>query len=401
VLNLTGTVLHTNLGRAPLPQSAIAAMAAVAAGASNLEFDLAAGRRGDRDDHLADALVRLTGAEAATVVNNNAAAVLLTVNTLALRKEAIVSRGELIEIGGAFRLPDIMARAGARLREVGTTNRTHLKDYAAALSPRTGLVMKVHKSNYAIAGFTAEVGEAALADLAHGAGVPFAVDLGSGALVDLARYGLPREPTPAEMVAAGADVVTFSGDKLLGGPQCGLIVGRAAAIARIKANPLKRALRCDKLTLAALAAVLELHADPSRLAETLPTLRLLARPAGEIEGLARRLAPPLAAALAGTAEVAVVACESQIGSGARPLDRLASFGLAIAAPPGTRRREAAKVAARIAAALRALPLPVIGRIEANTVVLDLRCLEDGDLLAGQLAGLAARLAHPDGARPAS
>jgi L-seryl-tRNA(Ser) seleniumtransferase len=384
VFNLTGTVLHTNLGRALLPRSAAEAVAAVMVQASNLEFDLETGARGERDDHVEGLICRLTGAEAAVVVNNNAAAVLLVLNALAMRKEVVVSRGELVEIGGSFRVPDVMVRAGCRLREVGTTNRTHLRDYAEALGPRTGLVMKVHPSNYAIAGFTAVADPVALYALCRERGVPLADDLGSGSLVDLAAYGLPPEPT-IRAALERADVVTFSGDKLLGAVQCGIVAGRKDLIARVRKNPLKRALRVDKMTYAALEAVLRLYLHPERLRAELPTLRLLTRDRDSIAAQAERLAPAVAERLAGRAAVTVAECISQIGSGALPVETLPSAALVLA-PASAGSRGAGGRCRRLAEELRRLPVPVIGRISDEAVRLDLRTLEDE---AGFLDSLAA------------
>ncbi|MBM3491145.1 MAG: L-seryl-tRNA(Sec) selenium transferase [Alphaproteobacteria bacterium] len=384
VFNLSGTVLHTNLGRAPLAEAAIQA-AVGAAGAAALEYDLDNGRRGERDRAVADWLKRLTGADAAIVVNNNAAAVLLVLTALATRREVIVSRGELIEIGGAFRLPDIMAQAGCKLREVGTTNRTHARDYEAAIGPRSALLMKAHPSNYSIQGFTAEVAESELAALARRHDLPFYSDLGSGALIDLAVHGLPAEPTPQQMLAAGVDVVSFSADKLLGGPQAGLIVGRADLVGRIARHPLKRALRCDKLTLASLEATLALYAEPDLLRQRLPSLRLLTRPVSELSGLAERLLPALAMALGGGFVVTIEASKSQIGSGAQPVALLDSLALAVR-PAGRRGQRGLD---RLQTALRRLPVPVIGRLADGALMLDLRCLEDEAGFLAQLAALAA------------
>lgn len=387
VLNLTGTVIHTNLGRAWLADAALQQVLALTGSPNNLEFDLDTGSRGDRDDLIEGLLCELTGAEAATVVNNNAAAVLLGIAALARGREAIVSRGELVEIGGAFRMPDVMSAAGAMLVEVGTTNRTHPRDYEAAINPRTGLIVKVHTSNYAVQGFTASVDEATLAPIARAAGVPLMTDLGSGALVDLAQWGLPAEPLPQAMLAAGCDVVTFSGDKLLGGPQAGLIVGSKAAIDRIRKFPMKRALRLSKLPFAALEATLRLYQRPERLVQDLPTLRLLTRPQAQIAALAQSLRAEVAAAVAPRFTVETVALQSQIGSGSLPVERLPSAGLALTAVDGRGRS-----LERLATALRGLPRPVIGRIHDDRLLLDLRCLEEPALLTSQLAALREALA---------
>ncbi|HVV39626.1 MAG TPA: L-seryl-tRNA(Sec) selenium transferase [Nitrobacter sp.] len=384
VFNLTGTVLHTNLGRAILAEAAVEAATVAMREALALEFDLAQGQRGERDSLVRGLLCELTGAEDATIVNNNAAAVLLALNTLAKGKEAIVSRGELIEIGGAFRMPEIMARAGAKLVEVGTTNRTHEKDYAAAITPKTGLILKVHTSNYRIEGFTKSVPGKVISAMARASHVPLLSDLGSGTLVDLARYGLTHEQTVAEAVAEGADLVTFSGDKLLGGPQAGFIVGRRDLIARLNRNPMKRALRIDKIRLAAIEATLRLYRDPDRIAERLPTLRMMARPLADIEAAASRLKPVVAAAIGPGFHADVIACTSQIGSGSLPAEVIPSAGIALRAVDA---RGKGRALMALAAALRALDQPVIGRVENNALILDLRCLENEAAFVRNLAAL--------------
>ena len=380
VFNLSGTVLHTNLGRASLPEAALPAIMNVAGCPVNLEYDLSLGQRGDRDDHVADLICELSGAEAATVVNNNAAAVLLTLNTLANRAQVPVSRGELVEIGGSFRLPDIMQSSGCVLIEVGTTNRTHLQDYRNAINANTAMLLKVHTSNYRIQGFTHSVAEAQLAQLAHNHNLPFVIDLGSGNLLDLGSYGLPAEPTVKQTLGSGADLVTFSGDKLLGGPQCGIIAGRRELVKRLKHNPLKRALRVDKMSLAALVETLKLYRNPARLARQLPTLAALTRPPADILGQAKRLAPRLAQALAPRYEVAVKACRSQVGSGALPLETLPGYALEIRAKDGSD-----TAVRQLAAILRGLPIPVISRINKGACVLDLRCLDREDEFIEQLS----------------
>ena len=382
VFNLTGTVLHTNLGRALLPGTAVDAVMKVASQACNLEYNLDTGKRGDRDSHIEQLLGRLCDAEAATVVNNNAAAVLLALNTFAINRDVIVSRGELVEIGGAFRMPEIIKSAGCELVEVGTTNRTHLRDYANAIDANTALLLKVHTSNYRIEGFTSEVNETEMAELARENKITSMVDLGSGNLADFSGIGLAHETTIRETLDSGVDIVTFSGDKLLGGPQCGVIVGKKSVIDRIKSNPMKRALRTDKMTIAALYEVLRLYQDPGKVSQELPTLRLLGRKADEIQAQCLRILEPIKAVLEPRFSVRITQCQSQVGSGALPVETMPSFAIAVTSQDAND-----KHLRELACALRRLEKPVIGSLHNRELVLDLRCLEDEKTFVEQLSEL--------------
>ena len=368
LVNATGTVLHTNLGRALLPQAAIDAMTRVAGSATSLEFDLEQGGRGRREARIERQLVDLTGAEAATVVNNNAAAVLVALDTLAKGREVIVSRGELVEIGGSFRIPEILEKSGARLREIGTTNRTHPDDYERAIGPETGLLLKVHTSNYRIVGFAAQVELPELVAIGSRHHVPVMEDLGSGALVDLSAWGLPKEPVVADRVAMGADLVSFSGDKLLGGPQAGLIVGRRQWIEAIARNPLHRAVRCGKLTLAALEATLGLYQRSSDLARDIPTLAALTRSLDELERAGRAIVPVLSAALGEGFAVSLEAATAQIGSGALPTEEIPTKVVVVT--------HATLGAEAVARRFRQARPPIIGRINDGRFLLDLRSVTD-------------------------
>jgi L-seryl-tRNA(Ser) seleniumtransferase len=381
VVNATGVVLHTNLGRAILPETAVEAMAQAARSAVNLEFDLEGGGRGDRDALVESELCALTGAESATVVNNNAAAVLLVLTAIAEGREVIVSRGELIEIGGSFRLPDVMSRSGARLREVGTTNRTHPGDYESAIGPETALLLKVHPSNYRVVGFTSEVALEELVKIGRARGIPVMEDLGAGALVDMSAYGLPREPIVTERIAAGADLVSFSGDKLLGGPQAGIVVGKREMIAKLKANALKRALRCDKLTLAALSATLRLYLRSGNLAAEIPTLRFLTRTVAEMKQMAPRARDILIERLGGDFRCEIIESTSQIGSGALPTEELPTIAIRVTH---------AKISANsIADIFRRARPPIIGRIADDGFQLDLRTIDDPAMFAAAFPSIPA------------
>jgi L-seryl-tRNA(Ser) seleniumtransferase len=386
VLNATGVVLHTNLGRAPLAPSACDAIQSAARGYTNLEFDLASGSRGSRQAHVEGILCALTGAEAALVVNNNAAAVLLGINTLADGKEIVISRGELVEIGDSFRIPDVMVRAGGRLREVGTTNRTHLTDYEAAIGPETALVLRVHRSNFQVLGFTADVDVADLVALARRRDLPVMEDLGSGALLDLGPLGLRREPLASDGIKVGVDLVTFSGDKLLGGPQAGILVGRREILARVRRNPLARTVRIDKLCLAALGATLRLYLEPERALREIPILRMLSLPASAVGQRAEALASSLRAKMPALS-LAVEEETSEVGGGALPLQRIPTRILAL--------RPAGESAGSLEARLRRARPPVLVRIKDDRILLDLRTVEPADD-PSLLRALSLALAPPSG-----
>ncbi len=368
LINATGVIVHTNLGRSVLPAGAMRAILAAGEAYSNLEFDLESGRRGSRYSLVEELVCELTGAEAALVVNNNAAAVLLVLETLAAGREVIVSRGQLVEIGGSFRIPEVMAKSGAILREVGATNRTHLRDYEAAICEQTAMLLKVHTSNYRVIGFTAEVPLADLVALGQRHGLPVMEDLGSGCLFDVRPYGLAGEPTVQEVVAAGADVVTFSGDKLLGGPQAGIIVGRRRYVERIKRNPLNRALRIDKFTLAGLEQVFRLYLDSTVAVQEIPTLAMIAQPAAACRRRADRLVRRLRRPLAGHCRVDRVEVEARVGGGSLPEQSLASWAV--------RLRPSRLAVNAVEERLRRLPQPVVGRIEDQALLLDMRTVFD-------------------------
>jgi len=368
-INATGVVLHTNLGRALLCNDALDNITRVASGYSNLEFNIATGKRGIRYSAVEDLLCELTGAEAAMAVNNNAGAVLLCLDTLTANREVIVSRGELVEIGGSFRIPDVMAKSGSILREVGTTNRTHLKDYRAGITENTALLLKVHRSNYTIKGFTSSVLLDELVAIGRGKNIPVMEDLGSGTLVDLSRYGLGNEPTVSRAAASGADIVTFSGDKLLGGPQAGIILGSKALISRIKANPLTRALRIDKLTLAALEATLQLYRNEEKAVEEIPALRMLTLSFEVIANRAEKMVKALVPRIGTRADIACVDLSSRTGGGAFPELFLPSRCIAVT--PKT------ISPARLEKAMRQNSPAIIGRIENQSFIIDPRTLQDG------------------------
>lgn len=371
VINCTGVIIHTNLGRSILPVEAMEKLLDAGSRYSNLEFDLDTGRRGSRYSHVEKLLCDLTGAEAALVVNNNAAAVLIVLETLAKNSEVIVSRGQLVEIGGSFRVPDVMARSGATLVEVGATNRTHVRDYENAISEETALLLKVHCSNFKIIGFTQEVSLEELVHIGQKNSLPVMEDLGSGCFIDLSQFGLMKEPTVQEVVASGVDVVTFSGDKLLGGPQAGIILGKKDIVERIKKNPMNRAMRIDKFTLAGLESILRLYLDERKAIERIPTLAMIAAPVETVKRRADRLARRIRKQLAEVCSVQVTEVVSRVGGGAMPEQNLDSRAVAI--------RPGSISVSQLEARLRELEIPVIGRIEEDRLVLDIRTVADDEV----------------------
>ena len=376
VINATGIILHTGLGRAPLSPAAQQNVASIIQGYSSLELDMASGKRGNRHLYAEYLIQQLTGAEAAVVVNNNAAAVFISLNTVAFGKEAIISRGQLVEIGGSFRIPDVIEKSGAVMVEVGTTNKTKLADYRRALSPNTGAIIVAHTSNYRVMGFTAEATISELKDLVKDRGIPIVHDLGGGVIVDLTEYGLPYEPLVQHSLRDGADIVTFSGDKILGGPQCGIIAGKKEWIARIAANPVMRAVRPDKMTFAALEATLRLFLQPERLAAEHPVMRMLTEPVENVRKRAQQVLD-LLKDNAGDLDMDVQACEARTGSGALPLENIASMGIVISGKGAVE---------KLAALLRMAETPVVGYIKNDQLVLDMRTVMDDqvELLADML-----------------
>ena len=368
VINATGIILHTNMGRAPLAGAALQAIAETAEHYNNLEIDLTTGKRGQRNSHVEELLCLITGAEAAMIVNNCAAAIFLVLNSLCRRKEVPVSRGELVEIGGSFRMPDVMKAGGAKMVEIGTTNKTHLRDYENALSPRTGALLKVHTSNFRILGFTREAGLAELVELAHRQGLPLLYDMGSGVIEDLRQWGYPPEPVTREVLAEGVDVVTFSGDKILGGPQAGIIAGKKVYLDKIRKNHLARALRCDKLIYAAMEATLRLYLQPENLPEHLPVAVMLNCP---VETLRRRAETVAATAAGSGLNIAVVETFSQMGSGALPLEQIPSIALKITAGGIS--------PVRLSQRLRANDPPIAGYVQEDALFLNLRTIREDEL----------------------
>lgn len=371
VINCTGVIIHTNLGRSILPQTTMDSLYEAGSRYSNLEFDLETGKRGSRYSHVEKLLCQLTGAEAGLVVNNNAAAVLIVLETIAKNREVIVSRGQLVEIGGSFRVPDVMARSGATLVEVGATNRTHVQDYENAITEETALLLKVHCSNFRIIGFTAEVALPDLVAIGRRRGIPVMEDLGSGCLVDLSRFGLEKEPTVQEVVAGGVDVVTFSGDKLLGGPQAGIILGKKTFIDRIKRNPMNRAMRIDKFTLAGLESILRLYLDEERAMQQIPTLAMIAAPVADVEQRAKKLLKTVGKELADVCQFSIIETAARVGGGAMPEQNLPSMALML--------KPVTLTVNGLENALRQLPVPVVGRTEENRLLLDMRTVADDEI----------------------